>query len=295
MTINQSAKPRIIAIIQARRASTRLPDKVLLDIAGQPMLARVVERTRLAKTLDGVVVATTIDPADEAIVELCRQRGYPCYRGSMFDVLDRYYQAACHFAAEVIVRITADCPVIDPEVIDKTVSEFMGMAARDTQQSDGWTDVPASGTMTREGTSTQMPSAGWAPAYDFAANRLPPPWGRTYPIGLDTEVCTFAALETAWREANLPHQREHVMPFFYEHPERFRIHLVNHEVDYGSLRWTVDTPEDLELLRQIYARFGGRSDFSWLEVLALLEQEPELARINAGVQPKHYRQTDPRQ
>jgi len=130
--------------------------------------------------------------------------------------------------------------------------------------------------------------------YDFAANRLPPPWGRTYPIGLDTEVCTFHALETAWKEAREPHQREHVMPYFYDHQERFRILLVNHDQDYGDMRWTVDTAEDLELVRQIFARFAPRGDFSWLEVLELFQREPELARINAQVRHKTYDEVDNR-
>jgi spore coat polysaccharide biosynthesis protein SpsF len=253
-----------IAIIQARRAASRLPDKVLLDIAGDPMLVRVVERTRRAKTLDGVVVATTTDPSDAAIEALCLQRGYAVTRGSMHDVLDRYYQAAQMYAADVVVRITADCPVIDPDVIDETVRTLFG------------------------------DQDGGAPVYDFSANRLPPPWKRTYPIGLDTEVVTFAALETAWKEAVQPHQREHVMPFFYEQPERFRTRLVDCSRDLGALRWTVDTAEDLALIRSIYAHFGGRDDFSWLDVLALVESQPDLGQINAAVQHKDYRQTDHR-
>jgi spore coat polysaccharide biosynthesis protein SpsF len=249
---------RTVAIVQARMGSSRLPGKVLLDIAGQPMLSRVVERARLAKTLDSVVVATTCEPADDPVQALCAQQGYPCYRGSLHDVLERYYQAARRFQAEVIVRITADCPLIDPGLIDEAVNAFLG-------------DFPH---------------------YDFAANRLPPPWGRTYPIGLDVEVCAFTGLELAWKEADQPHQREHVMPFFYEQPQRFRILHLNHERDYGTLRWTVDTPEDLELVRQVYARFPGRDDFSWLEVLALFEREPDLAQINAGVRHKNYREVD---
>jgi len=255
-------KPRTIAIIQARRAASRLPDKVLLDIGDEPMLVRVVERTRRARTLSDVLVATTLDPNDDEVVALCQQRGYACFRGSAYDVLDRYYQAASAFQAEVVVRITADCPLIDPQVIDEVVERFL----------------------------TPVEGKSW----DFAANRLPPPWGRTYPIGLDTEVCTYDGLKTAWEEAELPHQREHVMPFFYEQPERFRILLVDYREDLGKLRWTVDTPEDLELLRQIYARFDRRDDFSWLEVLALFEREPELARLNAAVQHKHYQQVDDR-
>jgi len=256
----------VVAIIQARLSSSRLPGKVLLDIAGKPMLTRVVERANLAKSINSTVVATTTDSSDDAIVELCELEGYHWYRGSQFDVLDRYYQAAREFQAQMIVRITADCPVIDPIVIDKTVYALVDYMH----------------------TNPDRAQPG------FSANRLPPPWGRTYPVGLDTEVCTFAGLELVWKEARLPHQREHVMPFFYENPGRFNIIHVNHERDFGYLRWTVDTPEDLELIRQIYSRFPGRVDFSWLGILDLIEREPKLLNINAQVQPKDYRQVDER-
>ncbi len=286
MASKQAESQKTIAIIQARTSSSRLPNKVLLDIAGQPMLAHVVERTRRAKRVDQVVVATTSEPVDDAIAALCAARHYPCYRGSLHDVLDRYYQAACAFQADVIVRITADCPTIDPQVIDHTINAFFGQP---------------------EQSKLQPPSS--EPLWDFAANRLPPPWKRTYPIGLDTEVCSFAALECAWREADRPHQREHVMPYLYENspvfdslnlpaepvnlpPGQFRVLLVNHDPDYGSLRWTVDTPEDLELVRLIFDRFGGRNDFSWLDILALYQREPELAHINLGIKHKTAFDTD---
>jgi spore coat polysaccharide biosynthesis protein SpsF len=272
-------KPKTIAIIQARMASSRLPNKVLLDISGQPMLVWVVERTRRARTVDEVVVATTVDPTDDAIQVLCQSRGYPCYRGSAFDVLDRYYQAARLHQAEIIMRITADCPLIDPGLIDNAVHAFTGYTSDESA---------------RNTESLQAAHLGSPFPYDFVANRLPPPWGRTYPIGLDIEVCSFAALELAWKEAVAPHQREHVMPFFYDQPERFRILLINHDVDYGNLRWTVDTQEDLDLLRQITAHFSGRDDFSWLEVLEFTQNNPHLAQINAQVQPKDYRATDER-
>lgn len=264
---------KTIAIIQARMSSSRLPGKVLLDIAGQPMLAHVVERARRAQRVDQVVVATTTDPSDDPIQAFCEGRGYACWRGSLHDVLERYYQAARHFEAGIVVRITADCPLIDPQVVDDTIAALFG--------------------------GEEMP------AWDFAANRLPPPWTRSYPIGLDTEVCTFAALEQAWKNAHEPHQREHVLPYLYQHstvfdslespapppaeslaPGQFRVLLVNHRPDYGALRWTVDTPADLELLRQVFARLGGRADFTWLDVLALFEQEPELAQINASITHK---------
>lgn len=222
------------------------------------MLAWVVDRASYANSLDGISVATTSDSADDPIIVMCEERKYSVYRGSSFDVLDRFYQTAKLLRAEVIVRLTADCPVIDPGVIDHTVNEFF-----------------------RTGV-------------DFAANRLPPPWKRTYPIGLDTEVCTFEALERAWKEADKPHQREHVMPYLYEEEGRFRTFLVNHEPDYGHLRWTVDTPEDLDLIRQVFARFEGREDFTWEEILELFEREPELAKINVAVRHKTAHDIDER-
>lgn len=245
--------PNIIAIIQARMGSTRLPGKVLQDILGQPMLMRSVIRARHSHHINEVVVATTTEPGDDAIEVFCRRQGFPVYRGSQSDLLDRYYQAALLFQADVIVRLTADCPLVDPQVIDHTIDEF-----------------------NRSGV-------------DFACNRLPPPLGRTYPIGLDAEVCTFAGLERAWKEAKEPFEREHVMPYFYDQPGRFKILRVDYPVDYGSLRWTVDTAEDLEVVRRIFAHFGGRNDFSWLEVLAFFENQPDLAQLNAGISHKTFR------
>lgn len=254
----QTMKMHTVAIIQARMSSSRLPGKVLLDLAGQPMLVRVVERVRRAKTVDDVIVATTTDPADDPIENCCRERGYACYRGSMFDVLDRFYGAARQMGADIIVRVTADCPVIDPDVIDHTVNAFHSAGA------------------------------------DFAANRLPPPGKRTWPIGLDTEVCSFAALERAWEEAQLPYEREHVMPYFYDVDGRFKVIVTDHDPDYGSQRWTVDTAEDLRLLSEIFSRFGGQDTFSWLDVLHLIEKEPALAQINAGVRHKIGTEVDAR-
>jgi len=256
-------------------ASSRLPDKVLLDIGGKPMLAWVVERTRRAQSLAEVIVATTTAPSDDAVQALCQERGYPVYRGSAFDVLDRYYLAARQHRADIVVRITADCPLIDPGLIDEAVATFTGSEGSESRAAGR--DAPLS----------PYP-------YDFVANRLPPPWGRTYPVGLDIEVCSFSGLELAWSEADQPHQREHVMPFFYEQPERFRIRLLNHDNDHGDLRWTVDTAQDLELLRSIAAHFDWRDDFTWLEVLEFTKDNPDLAQINALVQPKDYRTIDAR-
>ena len=265
---------RTVAIIQARMSSSRLPGKVLKDIAGAPMLERVFERTRRAARVDETVLATTTDSSDDPIAAFCKRKGYPIFRGSLHDVLDRYYHTARHFDADIIVRITADCPVIDPALIDETISQREAHHA------------------------------------DFAANRLPPPWGRTYPIGLDVEVCTFAALERAWNEAKETFQREHVMPYLYEgvtlpppkppapsagiSPRGFHILLLHHAPDYGALRWTVDTPEDLTFIREIYARFDGQDHFSWKDLLALVQREPELSAINAKVRHKTLREVDER-
>lgn len=266
---------RVIAIIQGRMSSSRLPGKILADIAGQPMLQRVFVRTSRAVSVTETIFATTNDPSDDPVAEYCEFSGIPFRRGSLYDVLDRYYQAARQVEADVIVRVTADCPVIDPGLIDEVV---------------------------RTVTTDQSP-------VDFAANRLPPPWNRTYPIGLDTEVCTFPALERAWKETKEPQHREHVMPYFYEgvelsaisrqlsegvSPRGFRIALLNHVTDFGDYRWTVDTPEDLEFMRQVYSRFDGRDDFSWMDVLQLVHKEPDLMKINAGVQHKTLKDIDGR-
>lgn len=266
-------KPKVVAIIQGRMSSSRLPGKILADIAGQPMLSRVFVRTSRSVTVTETVFATTADASDDPVAEYCDFSGIPFTRGSQFDVLDRYYQSAKPAAAGVVVRITADCPVIDPALIDDVVNTLL------------------------EG------------EYDFACNRLPPPWHRTYPIGLDVEACTFGALEKAWTEATERQQREHVMPYFYEgvklirqgrtletgaSPRGFRMALLHHPTDFGEYRWTVDTPEDLEFIRQVYARFDGRDEFSWKDVLDLVHNEPQLMEINAGVAHKTLKDIDPR-
>jgi spore coat polysaccharide biosynthesis protein SpsF len=236
------------AIIQARMSSTRLPGKVLLDLAGEPMLARVVERTRRARTIDRVIVATTVESEDEPIVELCRSRGWTVSRGSRDDVLDRYYQAAVADGADPIVRITSDCPLIAPEIIDTVVKRLDG-------------------------------------TIDYASNINP---RRTFPRGLDVEVFTFAALSAAWRDDREATGREHVTPFLYRHPERFRIALVESEKPEAAChRWSVDTPEDYELMRRIYSHFGRR-EFNWLDVLDLLDQHPDWCEMNRHVEQKPH-------
>jgi len=250
--------PGVVAVIQARMGSSRLPGKVLKDIGGQPMLFREVVRARRAQTIGRVVVATTREGEDEPVAAFCVTKGIPCFRGDPYDVLDRYYQAACLYGAHTIVRLTGDCPLIDPGEIDRTVNAFFDAGV------------------------------------DFAANRLPPPWKRTTPIGLDTEVVTFTALQRAWLEAEAKYAREHVMPYLYEESGRFNILLVDHDPNLGHFRLTVDTPEDLSLIRRIYDHFGNTDDFSMVEILSLLNQNPALLEINAGIMHKDYKDVDER-
>jgi len=252
------SQDNIIAIIQARMGSSRLPGKVLRDLGGEPVLARVINRVLRAKTLTGVVVATTTDPVDDPIAAFCQQQAVPVFRGSQFDVLDRYYQAAREHHADVVVRITADCPMIDPQEIDRVVTAFL------------------------EG------------AYDFAANRLPPPAQRTSPIGMDTEVCSFAALTQAWQNATEPYEREHVMPYLYDTSGRFRVKIVETEPSLGHLRFTIDTEEDLQVARAIYAAFGNRDDFSLAELLEQNALHPQWQASLAGVRHKSLTEVDAR-
>jgi spore coat polysaccharide biosynthesis protein SpsF len=237
---------RRVAIIQARMGSTRLPGKVLKDICGETMLARVVARARRAATLDEVVVATTTLPEDEAVAREAARLGAPAFRGDEQDVLDRYWRAAQEFRADVVVRITSDCPLIDREVVDKVGDVFAGASA------------------------------------DYASNNMPP----SYPRGLDVEVFTAAALARAWHEADKPYERVHVTPYIYQHPELFHLLPVVSAEDLSRQRWTVDTPEDLAFVRAVYERLGNSDLFSWRDVLALLAEEPGLAELNAHVRQK---------
>lgn len=249
---------RVVAIIQARMESSRLPGKVLADIQGEPMLLRVARRVQRAQTVDQVVVATTTAETDNPVAALCRRERLACFRGDAIDVLDRVRAAAASQNADVVVRITGDCPVIDPDVIDQTVQAYL-----DSQ-----------------------------PPVDLALNRFVD--DRTFPIGLDTEVCSFKALDTAWREADQPYQREHVMPFLYDPPGRFRVLHVRNEEDLGSYRWTVDTPEDLAFIRAVFQHFAPDDSFGWHEVLGLVRSRPDLAAVNAGVQHKPLKSVDDR-
>jgi len=252
------SKRKVAAIIQARMASSRLPGKVLTMLGHQPALEWMINRVKRAKMIDQVIVATTTDPGDDAVEAFCAEKDVTCVRGDMFDVLDRIYQAAKKNDVDVIVRLTGDCPFIDPDMLDDLVGVFF--------------DVE--------------------PALDFAANRLP--MDRTVPIGLDAEICSIEALEKAWQETTEKHHREHVMPYFYENPDKFNILHLKHDPEHGNLRWTLDTPEDLKMLQKVVDHFAGKDDFSWLEVLDLIEKNPEIQEINMDVRHKDYREVDDR-
>ena len=237
---------KITATIQARMGSTRLPGKVLMTVGTEPVLARVVHRLRRAALIDGIIVATSDRPADDAIVRECNRLQVACFRGSENDVLDRYWQAAQWCGAEAIVRITSDCPLIDAELVDETIQAFLSHSA------------------------------------DYTSNALE----RTYPRGLDAEVFTIATLERTWRAAREAYEREHVTPYIYEHPELFRLVSVRGQHDHSKRRWTLDTAADLQLIRAIYARFENRDDFGWREVLTLMEQQPWLVELNSHILQK---------
>lgn len=233
----------IVAVLQARASSTRLPGKVLKPILGKPMLQHQIERIKRAGLVEKLVLATSEGSEDDPVAALGAACGVDVYRGSLEDVLDRFYRAAEPHSPSHVVRLTGDCPLADPDVID-AVTRFA-----------------------LEG------------GYDYASNALRP----TFPDGLDVEVATFDALRTAWREATSKPDREHVTSFLHRQPERFRLGSYENGADLSALRWTVDEPEDFELVRAIYeALYPARPDFRTGDVLALLRDNPRISTLNAG-------------
>ncbi len=231
------------AIIQARMGSTRLPGKSLVDIAGQPLLGHVIDRAKACRLVQEVVLATTTGPEDAVLIALAEAKGIGSYRGSVDDVLDRFYQAAVAVGADIVVRITADDPFKDPEVMDRVIQRLLDR-----------------------------------PELDYASNTITP----TYPEGLDVEVVRFTALARAWREARLPSEREHMTPYIWKNPALFEQENVTHSCDLSKLRWTLDYEADLAFARAVYQRLYTGRVFGMAEILQLLEAEPDLARINTG-------------
>jgi spore coat polysaccharide biosynthesis protein SpsF len=238
---------KTVAIIQARLGSRRLPEKVFADVGGKPMLARVVARAEQSQTIDQVIVATTDRPHDRAIVNFCKRSDWPVVTGSEDDVLQRYVDAARFAKADRIVRITSDCPLIDPGIIDRVVGKM--------KQND---------------------------QLDYVANFFPRRW---YPRGLDAEVVTRATLEQLAATVDSPNFREHVTLSIYRNPDRYRIGSVCCDDDQSHHRWTVDTPADLELIRIIYSHFGD-SNFNWREVLTAFHCNPHWFDLNRNIQQK---------
>ena len=241
MATNSKVDKLILAILKARCSSSRLPNKVLKPILGVPMLARQIERVRRAKLIDQLIVATSNHASDDPLEELCASMGVPCYRGSLDDVLDRYYKAAEPVNPEHVVRLTGDCPLTDHFVIDQVIEAHLLNGA------------------------------------DYTANCVQ----ASFPDGLDVEICKFSVLKQAWEEAKLVSQREHVTLFINQQPDRFKLHHVHSGKDLSHLRWTVDNPEDFELVTRIYSNlYPQNSNFTTADVLALLDTDHELTNIN---------------
>jgi spore coat polysaccharide biosynthesis protein SpsF len=242
--VTSPARPTL-AILQARMSSTRLPGKVLLRVCGKPLLAHQIERVRRAKRIDELVVATSADSSDDPLQALCESIGVRCHRGSLDDVLDRFIGAAKDFEPGYVVRLTGDCPLADPQVIDKVIA------------------------------------AAQEPGVDYASNALHP----TYPDGLDVECMRYEVLHQAAREARKPSEREHVTPFIHTQPQRFALRDVKNDVDLSHLRWTVDEPADFVFVSQVFDwMYPTKPAFDMNDVLDFERSHPEIARINRKIE-----------
>jgi spore coat polysaccharide biosynthesis protein SpsF len=236
------ARPHVLAILQARMSSTRLPGKVLKPVLGRPMLGRHIDRLKRSKMIDRLVVATSIDPSDDPIAAFCAAEGIGCHRGPLADVLARYEGAARdNDPVDHVVRLTGDCPLADPEVIDGVIRLHL------------------------EG------------RHDYSSNINPP----TYPDGLDTEIMTRDALRLMAAEASTAYQREHVTPFLRTQPQRFKLGNLHNETDQSQMRWTVDTPDDFRMVEAVYRELLPVNErFGFADILALLDRRPDIAAIN---------------
>jgi len=236
-----------LVIMQARMGSSRLPGKVLKQVCGRTLLELQYERIQAATMVDRIIIATTTNLLDESIVDLCKQRNIEYFRGSENDVLDRYYQTAQQAEAvpgDAIIRVTADCPLLDPEVLDQVIDLF------------------------------------WSSGVDYASNINPP----TFPDGLDVEIFKYEVLERAWQEASLTSEREHVTPYLRNHPEIFSQANYFSPIDLSGLRLTVDEPEDLEIVRAVYEQlYMQKRIFLLVDIMAFLDANPHLLAKNQGI------------
>lgn len=241
---------KIEIFVQARMGSTRLPGKVLKHVLGKPLLFYLVERLQRVSEADGLTILTTTLPEDDLIVDFCQKQHVKCFRGSSEDVLDRYYQAALLQRPDAVVRITADCPLADPGIVNQLIKMY------------------------REE----------FPRWDYLSNGF---GGQTYPRGFDTEIFSFEGLEKAFINGLKPYEREHVTPYFYLHPEIFSMQGIASPIDYSQYRLTVDTPEDFTLIELILEKLYPSSPFFTLrDVIELLERNPSWKQINALVKQK---------
>jgi spore coat polysaccharide biosynthesis protein SpsF len=240
---------RTTIIIQARISSSRLPGKVLKDLCGEPMLLRQIERVKSCRMADQLVIATSDEASDDPIAEFCAKSQIACFRGSLGNVLSRYHGAAVAFGpTEHVVRLTADCPLADPDVIDACIALHLANGA------------------------------------DYTSNKLGPAnqLGPTYPVGLDVEAMTFEGLDRVHRVARDPYDLEHVTPHFYRNPSLYSLMPLQYSTDLSKLRWTVDYPADLEFARAVFSKLWSKDRvFRWHEVLSLVQANPEIAAINA--------------
>lgn len=245
-------KGRILAIVQARTKSTRLPGKVVLEIAGKPMLWHVINRLRFSKKINEIVLAIPDTKENDILESFAQNYNLNYFRGSENDVLSRYYEVAKKFKCEVIVRVTSDDPLIDPKILDTIIEKHLSLRA------------------------------------DYTSNNLK----RTFPLGLDAEVFNFDALERAYKEAKANYEKEHVTPYIYEHPGIFKLRNVpaKKKLRRPELRLTVDTKEDLQLVREIYKHlYRPEKIFYTEEVIDLFNKHPELTKINENIQQKNLK------
>jgi spore coat polysaccharide biosynthesis protein SpsF len=235
--------------VQARMGSTRLPGKILKPIMDKPMLHYLVERLKRVTKANASVILTSTNVSDDVVVEFCEQENIPFFRGSENDVLARYYAAAFERKPDIIVRLTADCPLLEPEIIDSAIKTFKKESK-----------------------------------CDYVSTLLDK---RTLPRGLDVEVFSYKALEKTFQEAIKPEEREHVTPYIYWHPELFKLKSIKYPKDYSQYRLTVDTKEDFLLIEKIYEiLYPVKPNFNFQDVIDLLEHQPALVLINAHIQQK---------
>lgn len=238
----------IVAVIQARMSSSRLPGKVLQDVVGKPMLTRMMSRVQAARFVDHLIVATSENEEDRPILAMCEANGVECFRGSLNDVLDRVHDAVTGLDYQHLVRLTGDCPLIDPHVIDATIAHHL------------------------------------AGAFEYTTNA--PLNAETFPDGLDTEVIDRSAFEKTWREAKAVSHREHVTLYVKDNSSRFLTGVYGCRENHSAERWTVDEPADLAFVREVFASLnpeGVAPPFSMWDVLRLLDERPAIRRLNQGI------------